>query len=106
MVWHNRGPSNDLEAAMPTIHISRQHDLAPDQARAQVEKLAAQLQQELDASYHWDGDTLRFNRTGANGYIAVKPDSIEVEVKLGMLLGAFKGKVEQAINDHLDESLA
>ena len=91
---------------MPTIRISRKHHLSHDKVRAQVEKLAGELQQQLDASYHWEGDTLRFSRSGANGAIEVKPASVEVEVKLGMMLGAFKGKVEKAITDYLDKEFA
>jgi len=91
---------------MPTIKISRKHHLPRAEARAHVEKLAGKLQQQLDASYHWDGDTLRFSRTGASGTIEVKPDSVEVEVKLSMVLSPFKGKVEKAVTEYLDKGLA
>lgn len=91
---------------MPTIRISRKHHLPHDAVRSQVEKLAGELQKQLDASYQWDGDTLRFSRSGASGAIEVKKDSVEVEVKLSMLLSPFKGKVEQAVSDYLDKGLA
>lgn len=91
---------------MPTIRIRRSHHLPHDTVRAHVEELAEQLQQQLDASYHWEGDTLRFARSGASGFIEVKPDGVEVEVKLSMMLSPFKGKVEKAVTDYLDKSLA
>jgi putative polyhydroxyalkanoate system protein len=93
-------------APMPTIRIRRSHQLPHDEVCAHVEELAAELQQQLDADYHWEDDTLCFSRTGANGFIAVKPDTVEVEVKLSMMLSPFKGKVEKAVTDYLDKTLA
>ena len=90
---------------MPTVRISRTHHLDHDQVRTLVEKLADELHKQLDADYHWDGDVLRFSRTGASGTIVVKPASVEVEVKLSMLLSPFKGKVEQAVSEYLDKEL-
>jgi putative polyhydroxyalkanoate system protein len=91
---------------MPTIRITRKHHLPHDEVRAHVENLAGELQQQLEASYHWDGDTLRFSRSGASGVIEVTKDTVVVEVKLSMLLSPFKGKVEKAVTRYLDQSLA
>lgn len=91
---------------MPTIRITRPHQLSHDEVRAHVEGLAVELHQQLDASYHWDGDTLRFSRSGASGWIEVGKDSVVVEVKLSMLLGPFKHKIEHAVNEYLDRHLA
>jgi putative polyhydroxyalkanoate system protein len=91
---------------MPTIHISRPHRLSHDAVRAHVEGLAQELHQQLDADYHWEDDTLHFSRTGASGSIVVGKDSVVVEVKLSMLLGPFKSKVEHAVNEYLDRHLA
>lgn len=90
---------------MPTIRIQRDHQLSHEQARARVERLAGLLQSELDASCHWDRDVLRFSRSGASGHVALAPERIEVEVKLGMLLAPLRGRVEQAIEEHLDKHL-
>ena len=90
---------------MPTIKVKRQHSLGPKKARATVEKLAEKLQKDLDAEYHWEGSTLRFSRTGASGRIDVSDDEVLVEVKLGMLLGPLKGKIERTIEDEIDRYL-
>jgi len=91
---------------MPTIHITRPHKLSHDQVRAHVETLAGKLQQQLDASYHWEGDILRFSRSGASGRIEVGPDRVVVAVKLGMLLSPFRSRVEQSVQQYLAQHLA
>ena len=50
----------------------------------------------------WDGNTLRFERSGVNGKLVVTKDSVAVDAKLGFLLSAFKPKIEAHINDNFD----
>jgi putative polyhydroxyalkanoate system protein len=90
---------------MPTISISRPHDLSHDEVREHIEELAGELQEQFDASYRWEGDTLHFSRSGANGVIEVTPDAVKVVVKLSMVMSPFKGKVEKAVTEYLDEHL-
>jgi putative polyhydroxyalkanoate system protein len=90
---------------MATIKVKRQHHLGPDQARDTVEKLAQKLQRDLEAEYHWEGSSLVFKRSGASGHIDVSDDRIELEVKLGMLLGPLKGKIQRTIEEEIDKYL-
>lgn len=90
---------------MANIHIKRNHSLAIDEARQQVEGIAEKLKQELSVDYHWKGNDLVFKRSGANGTIKVLPDCITCDVKLGLMLSAMKGKIEEAINEKLDNAL-
>lgn len=90
---------------MSVIKIERQHGLGRDAACERVEAIAQKLQRELDAEYHWEGDTLKFSRSGASGHIVVSESDLRVEIKLGMLLSALKGKITQSLNEHLDSEL-
>jgi putative polyhydroxyalkanoate system protein len=90
---------------MAVIKVKRRHKLGADQARATVEELAQKLEQELNAKYHWEGDTLRFSRSGASGHIDVKDRELAIEIKLGMLLSPLKGKIERTIQDEIDKHL-
>ena len=90
---------------MATIKVKRQHHLGPEKARATVEKLAEKLEQELDAKYHWEGSTLVFTRSGASGHIDVSDREVQVEVKLAMLLGPLKGKIQKTIEEEIDKYL-
>lgn len=92
---------------MANIHIKRNHNLDRAAARAKVEELAKSLQDKLGANYHWDGDCLRFTRTGASGFIDVSREGeVEVDVKLGLVLRPMKGMIENSINEGFDTALA
>jgi putative polyhydroxyalkanoate system protein len=91
---------------MSEIHIVRQHQLGLETARAEVERIAQRIQEEHEASYEWDGDVLNFKRSGVNGTIEVQPDSIDLKIKLGLLLSAFKGQLEERLTEKIDEALA
>lgn len=90
---------------MATIKVKRQHRLEPDKARATVENLAKRLQKELDAEYHWEGSKLVFSRSGASGHVDISDDEVQVEVKLAMLLGPLKGRIQKTIEDEIDQHL-
>ena len=91
---------------MAKIHIKRSHNLSHDEARARVEEIAKDLKDKLDADYTWDGDSLRFKRSGASGSIDVGDDVIELNVTLGMLFTPLKGKIEDTVRQHMDVVLA
>jgi len=90
---------------MANIHIKRKHNLSRDKAKAIIEKLAEDLKGKLGAAYHWEGDSLRFQRSGASGFIQVKEDEVEVNVQLGMLLTPMRGVIESSINQGFDSAL-
>ena len=88
---------------MPKIDIRRPHALPLDQARAVVDKVAARMREKFDMQSRWEGDTLRFSRSGVNGAIAVGSDAIHVTADLGLMLSPLKGMIEQEIRRKLDE---
>ncbi|MGN2254830.1 polyhydroxyalkanoic acid system family protein [Frateuria sp. GZRe12] len=88
---------------MPKIDIRRPHDLPLDQARAVVEKVATRMREKFEMQSRWEGDTLRFSRSGVSGAIAVAPQSVHVTAELGLMLSPLKGMVEQEIRRKLDE---
>ncbi len=91
---------------MSEIHIVRSHQLGLEVARAEVERIAQRVQEEHGASYAWDGDILSFKRSGVSGWIEVQPDSINLKVKLGLLLTAIKGQLEARLAAKIDDALA
>lgn len=90
---------------MADIKVVRKHRLSVAQAKKIAQKTADDLASEYDLESAWQGDTLRFTRSGVNGSMAVSAHEIRLDVKLGMLLSAFKGKIEQHIEHRLDELL-
>jgi len=91
---------------MSKIHVAREHHLGLDAARAEVERIAARVRDEYGAEYEWDGDVLHFKRTGISGEIAVAEDSMDLRIKLGLLLTPMKPQIEERLTRKIDEALA
>lgn len=91
---------------MPRIDIRRPHQLSVPEARAVVDKVAARMHEKFGMEGQWEGDTLKFSRSGVSGSIAVSADAIQVKAELGMMLSPLKGMVEQEIRRKLDEHFA
>lgn len=91
---------------MSKILVERQHCLGREAARARAQELAERLAKEYDVSYHWTGDTLKFQRSGAQGSIDVDETQVRVQLKLGLLLSALSGSIKREIEEALDKRLA
>lgn len=91
---------------MATIEVTRQHSMGLDKAKAAVETVARRLQADLNARYSWRGDKLEFSCPGADGCIDVTGACVRVAVDLGWLLRPMRSRVEQSIQQYLDESLS
>lgn len=88
---------------MAAIDIQHPHSLTMPKARKAVEDVAKKLAERFDISYLWEGDTLKFNRSGVDGRIALSPDQLHVTADLGFLLSAMRGPIETEIRRVLDE---
>lgn len=88
---------------MSHIAIHRSHELTLDRARQAAETLAEQLADRYELGYHWQGDSLHFERSGVGGHIDLEPGMIRINARLGFLLAPFKHKLEQEIHRQLDE---
>ena len=90
---------------MADIQIRRHHKLGLEEARRAAEEIAENLKERLKAAYHWDGEHLRFKRRGAEGYLWVTDDVIEINIKLGLMLRPMKSLIEGKVVDFLDRKL-
>ena len=63
---------------MSGIDITHPHSLPPEQARSAVEDVAGKLAQRFDMQTAWEGDTLRFKRSGVDGAIDMLPGSLRL----------------------------
>ena len=91
---------------MATIVVRRQHDLGIAKAKKLAQSMAVRLKGDFGGSFEWNGDVLRFERTGASGSLAVTRDNVQVHVDLGLLLSPLRPRIEREITAFLDEHLA
>ncbi|MCB9667303.1 MAG: polyhydroxyalkanoic acid system family protein [Myxococcales bacterium] len=90
---------------MPGIDIRRAHTLGKDAARKAADALSTELTNKLQVQSHWEGDVLKFERTGAKGQVAVSDSLVHVSVELGLMLRPLKGAIEAQVNKYLDRYL-
>jgi putative polyhydroxyalkanoate system protein len=86
------------------IDIQITHAMPLARARRQADRIAAQLKARFDLDSVWTGHTLQFSRQGLTGTFKVTATEVTVAVKLGLLFGFLKPKIEQQIRYHLDEA--
>lgn len=90
---------------MADINIKRAHGRSLAEARKIAETLLGKLAEKFDVTHHWDGDVLRFKRSGVDGQVNVTPKDVEITAKLGLLLKPLKGRIESEVNSVLDKKL-
>ena len=94
---------------MADIRIHRSHDLGLAKARKTAWKWAETVEEkfgmECTVIEGKDSGGVEFTRSGVDGKLLVTADAFELEAKLGLLLGAFRGKIESEIEGYLDALL-
>ena len=89
-----------------SIDIRHSHSLTHAKARKAVEEVAKKLAERFEFDYGWEGDDMCFSRSGVDGKIALSPRQLHVTAKLGFLLSALQGTVENEIRRVLDEKFS
>jgi putative polyhydroxyalkanoate system protein len=94
---------------MPELNIQRRHNLGLNGARAVAERWRDQAEQEWGMACESEPgeseDRMRFSRSGVSGELVVTDTRFDLQLKLGFLLGAYSGKIEEKIKANLDELL-
>ena len=87
---------------MSEISIKRAHHSTLANAKKMAEKIAAKLEKDYQLKSSWAGDVLNFTRSGVNGTLAVSAKELKIDVKLGFLMAAFKGPIQDAMEKNLE----
>lgn len=88
---------------MAEIHIKRKHALGLKKAKAAAQKVADDLAEHFDMKSEWQGQELHFSRSGVQGILHIAKDSVEVNAKLGLLLSAFKPRIEEQMTKNFEK---
>lgn len=94
---------------MAHIHIERTHQLGLTQAREAAAQWVAEAERKFDMRCSYEAgehaDQVLFSRSGVNGVFKLDGERFAIDAQLGFLLGAFKDRIEQAIQKNLDALL-
>ena len=86
---------------MADINIVQEHHLAPEQARAAAQQVADKLSEQFELTSRWDGDVLRFERSGVNGTLSLLPNQARLEIALGFPISALAAQIESKVADKM-----
>ncbi|HLT27998.1 MAG TPA: polyhydroxyalkanoic acid system family protein [Zeimonas sp.] len=87
---------------MPAIHLERTHRLGLKKARAAAQRVADDMAQTFEMTSEWDGNALRFERSGVSGSLRVSRDRVVLDAQIGGLLTVFRGRIEERLNADFD----
>ena len=102
-------PESLRKKPMPELKIEREHSLGLDGARLVAERWREQAEQDWGMTCVSEPgealDRMRFERSGVSGELSVSATRFDLQIKLGFLLGAYSGKIEEKIQANLDALL-
>jgi putative polyhydroxyalkanoate system protein len=87
---------------MSKIHLQRAHALGADGARNAVQRVADEMNQKYGLECAWEGDLLSFSRSGVAGTLEVRENEIVLDAELGVLLSAFRPRIEEQLQKNFD----
>jgi len=90
---------------MPEVRIDHSTSLSKQEVRDRVDGVMAKIEERFGISGSWNGDTYKFKRSGVDGVAEIADGKVTVVMKLGLLLGAFRGKIENELRSKLEERL-
>ncbi|CAN5149348.1 hypothetical protein BH11PSE11_BH11PSE11_06550 [soil metagenome] len=86
---------------MTDIRIHQAHALSHKKAKAAAQKVAAKLADEYDMQVEWEGDVLKFKRSGVAGTLTLEGNQAQLDMKLGMFLAVFAPTIEARIAENM-----
>ena len=91
---------------MADINIVQDHHLTHKKAHEAAQKVADKLAEEFDLSCAWEGDVLRFERSGVSGTLTLHKHKAQMQIKLGFLFGAFASTIESKVAENMKKVFA
>lgn len=86
---------------MADIHIVQEHTLGKDAARAAAQQVADKLAGEYGLGCRWDGDVLRFTRSGVEGALTLDDQRAAMRIKLGLFAMPFASAIEAKVAQNM-----
>ncbi|HRH18168.1 MAG TPA: polyhydroxyalkanoic acid system family protein [Aquabacterium sp.] len=94
---------------MSDIKLQQSHALGLDKARELTRQWVDDATQKLGLSCQVtlgdEQDTVTFERSGVKGTMQVSGSSFDLQVKLGMMMSAFKPMIEAEVTKNLDRMI-
>lgn len=86
---------------MADISIVHEHKLTPKKAREAAQKVADTIAEEYGLACEWEGDVLRFERSGVQGQMTLEKKKVEMFIRLGFMMSAFSSTIEAKVEENM-----
>ena len=90
---------------MAKIHIEHATRLSRDEIREKLGEVMDKIEKKFDLEGTWKGDEYTFTRKGVDGHAVIRDGGVVIDMKLGMLLSALKGRIEKEMLSKLQGGL-
>ena len=88
---------------MSKILIEKNHNMDELQLQDLIERLGKKLKDKFGGDYQLESNLVHYTYHVADAKISFDKSMVKVEVKLGLLMSAIRGKIELEINSYLDD---
>jgi putative polyhydroxyalkanoate system protein len=86
---------------MTAITIVQEHALTPEHARSAAQLVADKIAAEYGLACRWDGNVLRFSRSGVTGALTLEARRAHMSIKLGFLMSAFAPAIQAKVTEKM-----
>lgn len=93
------------EIPVGQLHIEHTTGLSKDKIREKLSDVMGKIEEKFNLTGRWSGDVYTFTRSGVDGKAVINEGKVVVDIKLGMLLSALKGRIESEMVTKLKEGL-
>tara|TARA_Y100001968_G_C18982950_1_gene537702 strand:+ start:180 stop:461 length:282 start_codon:yes stop_codon:yes gene_type:complete len=91
---------------MSKIKLEREHGRgSAAQAKEMMVAVEEKLKERYGVTLAWAGNSAQIKGTGVSGDFKVDDTTVQVEIKLGLLLRPMAGKIEEGIARALDRNI-
>ena len=91
---------------MASIQINKEFTMPEEELKGTLDHLATHLNEMFQVECTWKSDRcLDIRRAGANGELNITDNEVDLNVNLGIMLSPFKGRIEQAISEFINDHI-
>lgn len=86
---------------MAAISIVQPHGLSPEHARSAAQQVAERIAREYGVSCRWEGDVLRFTRSGVSGALTLRDRQAHIAMELRFPMSAMAGVIRAKVAENM-----
>lgn len=91
---------------MSKVLIKQEHNKSDAEVREIISEVEGMLTSKFGLKTRWQGNAVKFQRSGLDGELSMQPGAVLIKMKLGMMLGMYSRKIQTELEKIVAEKLA